>query len=80
MRTVLVEETVEEVVMKHGAVEIDEESGRMKTQSVRRFLARACDFTALKDLFLRSRVDVGATTYFSEIAMTQTLDKLRRTV
>ena len=35
------------------------------------------DFSQFKHLWLNLRVDVGATTYFSEIAMTQTLDNLR---
>ncbi len=36
------------------------------------------DFSKFKHLWLNMRVDVGATTYFSEIAMSQTLDNLRR--
>ena len=36
------------------------------------------DFSVFKELWLRVRVDVGASTYFSEIAMVQTLDNLRR--
>jgi hypothetical protein len=35
------------------------------------------DFSQFKHLFLNVRADVGATTYFSEIAMVQTLDNLR---
>lgn len=36
------------------------------------------DFSIFKDLWLNISVDVGATTYYSEIAMVQTLDNLRR--
>ena len=35
------------------------------------------DFSRFKNLWLRLQVDVGASSYFSEIAMTQTLDNLR---
>lgn len=35
------------------------------------------DFTQFKKLWMNVRADVGATTYFSEIAMIQTLDNLR---
>ena len=36
------------------------------------------DFSVFKHLWLNVSVDVGATTYYSEIAMVQTLDNLRR--
>ena len=36
------------------------------------------DFSQLKHLWLNVSVEVGATTRFSEIAMVQTLDNLRR--
>ena len=78
VRTVLVEETVEEVVMEGSLPAIDEATGRMKTEKRKRRLGRQVDFSILRSLGLRTRVDVGATTYFSEIAMTQTLDNLRR--
>jgi hypothetical protein len=34
------------------------------------------DFAKLKDIYLSTKVDVGATTYWNEIAMIQTLDNL----
>jgi hypothetical protein len=34
------------------------------------------DFSTLKDIYLSTKVDVGATTYWNEIAMIQTLDNL----
>jgi hypothetical protein len=34
------------------------------------------DFSKLKDIYLSTKVDVGATTYWNEIAMIQTLDNL----
>jgi hypothetical protein len=40
--------------------------------------AELYDFSKFKDLWLRIRVDVGPSTRFSEIAMTQTLDNLRQ--
>ena len=39
---------------------------------------REFDFSIFKHLWLNVSVDVGATTYYSEIAMVQTLDNLRR--
>ena len=77
-RSVLVEEEMEEVVMEGSVPAIDEETGLMKTERRRRRVVREFDFSVFRDLHLRTRVDVGATTYFSEIAMTQTLDNLRR--
>lgn len=56
---------------------IDPVSGRMRTQEVVRRVVEPYDFAPLKHLWLNVGVDVGATTYYSEIAMTQTLDNLR---
>ncbi len=39
---------------------------------------REFNFSVFKHLWLNVAVDVGATTYYSEIAMVQTLDNLRR--
>ena len=49
----------------------------MMTQKIVRKVLKEFDFSQFKHLWLNLRVDVGATTYFSEIAMTQTLDNLR---
>ena len=40
-------------------------------------MAEQFDFSVFKRLWLNISVDVGATTYYSEIAMVQTLDNLR---
>lgn len=61
-----------------GAPRIDPMSGQMITHKVVRRVAEEFDFRKFKHLYLNTRVDVGATTYFSEIAMVQTLDNLRR--
>jgi len=61
-----------------GAVRIDPLTGQMITRKVTRRVAEEFDFRQFKHLYLNTRVDVGATTYFSEIAMVQTLDNLRR--
>ena len=50
----------------------------MMTQMTTRKTVMEFDFSKFKHLWLNMRVDVGATTYFSEIAMSQTLDNLRR--
>lgn len=78
-RPVVVEQTMEELVTGlDGVPMIDPMTGLMKTQSVARKVVQQFDFATLKNMFLNVRVDVGATTYFSEIAMTQTLDNLRK--
>ena len=60
-----------------GLPVIDPNTGLMATQSIRRKAVESFDFSQFKHLWLNLRADVGATTYFSEIAMTQTLDNLR---
>ncbi len=57
---------------------IDPLSGRMQTRTVSRRVLEDFDFSQFKNLWLNIAVDVGATTYYSEIAMVQTLDNLRR--
>jgi hypothetical protein len=69
----------EEPVMGPGGVpQIDPMTGQMKTQKMVRKVVKEFDFSQLKHLFLNVSIDAGATTYFSEIAMVQTLDNLRR--
>ena len=78
-RPVVVDKTFNELITGPGGTPvIDPTTGTMKTQSMVRKVVQEFDFSALKHLFLNLRIDVGATTYFSEIAMTQTLDNLRR--
>ena len=57
---------------------IDPVSGEMVTQETVHRVLEDFDFRQLKKLWFNIRVDVGATTYYSEIAMVQTLDNLRR--
>lgn len=71
-------EFAEPVTDATGAPVIDPTTGMMKTQKFTRRVVEEFDFSQFKHLWLNLRVDVGATTYFSEIAMTQTLDNLRR--
>jgi len=78
-RPVVVEREFEDLVLgQGGAPVLDPQTGRMKTRKLKRKVVQEFDFTQFKHLWLNLRVDVGATTYFSEIAMTQTLDNLRR--
>ena len=77
-RPVVVDTEFEEFVMGPGGVPvIDPMTGQMQTQKIVRKIVKEFDFSQFKHLWLNLRVDVGATTYFSEIAMTQTLDNLR---
>lgn len=78
-RPIVVEWEFDEIVMgPGGAPQIDMMTGMMKTQKIVRKVVQEFDFSQFKHLWLNMRVDVGATTYFSEIAMTQTLDNLRK--
>ena len=66
------------VISDDGVPVIDTMTGRMKTQEVTYKVVEEFDFSQLKNVALSMKIDAGATTYFSEIAMTQTLDNLRR--
>ena len=66
------------VIGDDGVPVIDPMTGRMKTQEVTYKVVEEFDFSQLKNVALSMKIDAGATTYFSEIAMTQTLDHLRR--
>ena len=66
------------VVGASGAPEINPMTGMMATRKETHRVMEEFDFSQFKNLYLNIRVDVGATTYYSEIAMVQTLDNLRR--
>ena len=66
-----------EDIMDSGDTPLIGNNGQMVTSTVTRRVIEEWDFSQLKHLWLNVRVDVGATTRFSEIAMTQTLDNLR---
>ena len=61
-----------------GAPMLDTVTGQMMTRTVSRRVVEMYDFSKFKNMWLNLRVSAGATTYFSEIAMVQTLDNLRR--
>lgn len=61
-----------------GQAVVDPGTGLMRTRKVTRRVTEDYDFSGFKRLWLSIRADVGATTYYSEIAMVQTLDNLRR--
>ncbi len=79
-RSILRERAVEQIVTDPatGSPTLDPATGALLTRTVSRRVAQEYDFTALKRLWLGVRVNAGATTYYSEIAMIQTLDNLRR--
>ena len=66
----------EPVLGPDGAPRLTAE-GILELETVKRRVVEAFDFSRFKHLWLKMRVDVGASSYFSEIAMTQTLDNLR---
>jgi hypothetical protein len=61
-----------------GQPMLDPNSGQMMTNTVTRRVVELYDFSRFKNLWFNIRVNAGATTYFSETAMVQTLDNLRR--
>lgn len=67
----------EPVISTDGNPAIDPNTGMMQMQSVSRRVVEDFDFAQFKHLWFNIRADVGATSYYSEIAMTQTLDNLR---
>ena len=77
-RPLVRERTFEDISESNGAPMIDPTTGQMMTQTTARRVVEEFDFTQLKRLWFNIRAEVGATTYYSEIAMVQTLDNLRR--
>ena len=77
-RPIVVEREFQEVLTDSGVPVIDGKSGRMAMERRKRKVVERYDFARFKELWLKVKCDVGETTYFSEIAQTQTLDNLRR--
>ena len=78
-RPVLMDREFKELVTgPDGVPRLDPMTGMMQEQTIVRKVVEEFDFSVFKHLALNLRVDVGATTYYSEIAMTQTLDNLRQ--
>lgn len=61
-----------------GNPQIDPVSGQIVTARVKKRVIETFDFRVFKNLWLNVNTDVGATTYYSELAEVQTLDNLRR--
>ena len=78
-RPVVRDRTFEEPVIDGaGMPMLDPMTGMMQMKTVTRRVAEPYDFSQFKNLWFNVRVNAGATTYYSEIAMVQTLDNLRR--
>ena len=79
-RPLVREKTFTEPIMDPatGAPKIDPMTGLMMTQQVKRTVLEDFDFSQFKRLWFNVACDAGSTTYYSEIAMVQTLDNLRR--
>ena len=75
---VRVREMKEPIMDEKGQPRLDPVTNAFMVNEVRRRVSEPFDFSQLKNLWFNIRVNVGATTTFSEIAMTQTLDNLRR--
>ena len=79
VRPVVRDRTFQEPVMGEGGLPVmDPMTGMMQINTVTRRVAEPYDFSQFKNLWFNVRVNAGATTYYSEIAMVQTLDNLRR--
>jgi len=76
-RSVVREREFREPVLGRGGKPQLNADGVMELETVKRRVVEPFDFSRFKNLWLKLRVDVGASSYFSEIAMTQTLDNLR---
>ena len=78
-RPLLRDRTFQEPVIdpNSGKPKLNMMTGLMEMKTVTRRVREDFDFSQFKHLWLNVRADVGATTYFSEIAMVQTLDNLR---
>jgi hypothetical protein len=68
----------EPVASGTGTPMIDQTTGMMVVNKVTRRVLVPYDFKRFKHMWHNIRVNSGATTYYSEIAMVQTLDNLRR--
>ena len=78
-RPIVVERSFTEPVLDPaGQPVLDPMTGMMKTQTVKHKALEDFDFDQFKHLWFNLSVDAGATTYYSEIAMVQTLDNLRK--
>ncbi len=78
-RPIVREKVIDEPVLgAEGKQLIDPMTGKPASTKVSRRVVEEFDFSVFKHLWLNISVDVGATTYYSEIAMVQTLDNLRR--
>jgi len=77
-RPLVRERTFEDISEANGQPMIDPMTGQMMTQKTTRRVVEEFDFSQLKHLWFNIDAQVGATTYYSEIATVQTLDNLRR--
>ncbi len=78
-RPIVREKVIDEPVLgADGQQLIEPMTGKPASTKVSRRVVEEFDFSVFKHLWLNISVDVGATTYYSEIAMVQTLDNLRR--
>ena len=71
-------EFTEPITGPDGAPMIDPMTGQMQTKTVVHRVIEDFDFSQFKNLWFNIKVNAGATTQYSEIAMVQTLDNLRR--
>lgn len=79
-RPIVRDRTFEEPVMDAatGVPLMGQYNGQMQVKSVTRKVIEEYDFSELKHLYFSSRVDVGAGSVYSQAAMLQTLDNMRK--
>lgn len=77
-RPLVFERDFEEVMTDPtGMPLLDPMTGQMQMHTVKHKVIEEFDFSQFKHLWFNTRVDVGATSYYSELATVQTLDNLR---
>jgi hypothetical protein len=78
-RPLVFERDFEEVMTDPAGLPlIDPMTGQMQIRKVKHKVMEEFDFSQFKHLWFNTRVDVGATSYYSELATVQTLDNLRQ--
>ena len=78
-RPVVRDREFDELVMGTGGMpQLDPMTGMLQTTKVTRRVLEEYDFTKFKNLWFNVRVNAGAATQYSEIALIQTLDNLRK--
>lgn len=78
VRSIVREREFEEPILSRSGGAVLDGAGLMTTEKKRRRVVEQFDFSCFRGLWVKVACDVGEGSCFSEIAMTETLDNLRR--